>query len=237
MLWRKFKLDWSYALGELFIVTAGVLIALAIDQWNNNRQERAKEVEIIERLLIEVELDLENIELAESALEVKMESLRRVQMHLELGIQSVEDMGQFVKDVWLGQIYGWGQDSGIRTTFNELMGSGDFHLIHKTSLRSEISEYYFQRELEAERMNERESEYPQIVYRLIPRSVTYPESASYFGTLETGELVKRIFAEDVADEVLGEMNYAYFASRDYASIRLAAETLSRSLNSEIAALE
>ena len=40
MLWRKFKLDWKYAIGELFIVVAGVLLALAIDQWNERRLER-----------------------------------------------------------------------------------------------------------------------------------------------------------------------------------------------------
>jgi hypothetical protein len=31
MLWRKFKLDWYYAIDELFIVVAGVLVALAIN--------------------------------------------------------------------------------------------------------------------------------------------------------------------------------------------------------------
>ena len=36
MLWRKFKLDWQYALGELVIVTLGVLVALAINQWNDD---------------------------------------------------------------------------------------------------------------------------------------------------------------------------------------------------------
>ncbi len=40
MLWRKFKLEWSYAVGELLIVVAGVLVALAIDQWNDQRLER-----------------------------------------------------------------------------------------------------------------------------------------------------------------------------------------------------
>ena len=48
VFWRKFKLDWSYAIGELFIVTIGVLVALAIGEWNNERMERAEEFEVRE---------------------------------------------------------------------------------------------------------------------------------------------------------------------------------------------
>ena len=40
MFWRKFKLDWPYVIGELLIVTAGVLIALAISAWNSDRLDR-----------------------------------------------------------------------------------------------------------------------------------------------------------------------------------------------------
>lgn len=44
MRWRLRKLDWGYALGELIIVTAGVLIALAIDEWNSDRLNRVDEI-------------------------------------------------------------------------------------------------------------------------------------------------------------------------------------------------
>ena len=50
MLWRGLKLDWKYGLSELLIVTVGVLIALAIDQWNEARLERADERHIVDQL-------------------------------------------------------------------------------------------------------------------------------------------------------------------------------------------
>ena len=40
MKWRYLKLDWKYAIGELVIVTTGVLFALALGQW---RQEQANQ--------------------------------------------------------------------------------------------------------------------------------------------------------------------------------------------------
>jgi drug/metabolite transporter (DMT)-like permease len=49
MFWHKFRLDWSYALGELLIVTLGVLIALAVNNWNNERLERAQERDVVAR--------------------------------------------------------------------------------------------------------------------------------------------------------------------------------------------
>ncbi len=51
MRWRLRKLDWPYAIGELIIVVAGVLIALAVDQWNSDRMARVEEGEIIEQLI------------------------------------------------------------------------------------------------------------------------------------------------------------------------------------------
>ena len=61
MIWRKFKLEWSYAVGELLIVVIGVLIALAIDQWNGERLERLQEVDSVSRLIVDLETDLEDI--------------------------------------------------------------------------------------------------------------------------------------------------------------------------------
>ena len=62
MRWRLSKLDWPYAVGELIIVTAGVLIALAIDQWNSDRLDRVEEQRILLGLKSESELNLARTE-------------------------------------------------------------------------------------------------------------------------------------------------------------------------------
>ncbi len=43
MQWRFLRLGWGYAIGELIIVVAGVLIALATDAWNDDRLNRLEE--------------------------------------------------------------------------------------------------------------------------------------------------------------------------------------------------
>ena len=56
----------KYALGEILLVVIGILIALQINNWNETRKERIKEVEILNLL----KLDLENT-LAEVTEDIK----------------------------------------------------------------------------------------------------------------------------------------------------------------------
>lgn len=50
MLFRKLRLDWRYAIGELVIVVAGVLIALAADGWSGRQQDRVLELRYLHGL-------------------------------------------------------------------------------------------------------------------------------------------------------------------------------------------
>ncbi|MCG2459623.1 hypothetical protein K8352_02545 [Flavobacteriaceae bacterium F89] len=49
----------KYALGEIVLVVIGILIALSINNWNENRKIRIAEIEILQNLKTELELNLE----------------------------------------------------------------------------------------------------------------------------------------------------------------------------------
>jgi hypothetical protein len=78
MRWRLLKLNWGYAIGELIIVSVGVLIALAIDQCNSDRLDRVDEMLIIEGLISDLEFDRSTIDQGLGFLPEKEASLRRV---------------------------------------------------------------------------------------------------------------------------------------------------------------
>ena len=142
MRWRLRKLDWPYAIGELIIVVAGVLIALAVDQWNSDRMARVEEGEIIEQLISDLNIDVVEYELELRDLDEKEASLRRVRSVLASSNESVNDPAGFLRDVIQGANRGWNQTEARRTTFNELLGSGKFILIRDAEIRVKIADYY-----------------------------------------------------------------------------------------------
>ena len=169
MLWRRFKLDWTYAIGELAIVTAGVLIALAVDQWNSDRLEAAEEGAYVSRLASDIDQDIASLESRTSALDQKQESLARVADQLRSG--EIPDGREFLQDAVIGANYGWNQGRSNSATYADLLGAGKFGLIKDQKIRILVSTYYQKFEDGAIRIEERETEYPNSTYILIPRAI------------------------------------------------------------------
>jgi hypothetical protein len=109
MQWRLLRLNWSYAIGELLIVTAGVLVALAINEWNNDRLERAEEALIIERLVSDLQSDLGGYLLGRDILKRKEDSLRRLYAVLMAADRRPSDLRGFLQVFIYGDKYGWSQ--------------------------------------------------------------------------------------------------------------------------------
>lgn len=85
MQWRRLRLDWKYAVGELIIVTVGVLIALGVQQRNDNRLDRIEEQVILDQLAADMRVDIQGIRAAEEPLNRKEASLLRLVTALRLG--------------------------------------------------------------------------------------------------------------------------------------------------------
>ena len=51
-----------YALGEIILVVLGILLALQIDTWNQNRQDRRQEQLVLTQLLDEYTSNLEQLQ-------------------------------------------------------------------------------------------------------------------------------------------------------------------------------
>ncbi len=54
----------KYAFGEIVLVVIGILIALAISNWNENRKNMAQTNDFIERLVKEIEININNVDRA-----------------------------------------------------------------------------------------------------------------------------------------------------------------------------
>jgi len=217
MFWRKFKLDWHYAIGELVIVTLGVLVALGIQQWNEGRLELEEEKDILEHLLVDLQEDKERLDDQMMAAIDKQASLDRLRA-IFLSGQPPSDSLQFLEDIVTGANYGWNQSQARNSTFQEILSSGKFGLIRNASLRGAISDYQSVFDSSYVRADARESEFPHISYRLIPRS-TETDREGILGAenevsdSEMNQLVDDVLASEIRDYVIAEKNLARFILR------------------------
>ena len=142
MLPRRLEnLNWKTALGELLIIAAGVLIALAIDQWNADRLERKEERLVLQQLVVDVRSDIRQIEWIQQAVTAKEASLQRLLAALAKDPGEVDDV-EFLADIVIGANFGWNQSKVERSTFDQLLGSGEFRVIENAELRRIIANYY-----------------------------------------------------------------------------------------------
>lgn len=214
MLWRKFKLDWQYAIGELLIVVAGVLVALAIDQWNDERLQRREADEILQHLLIDLREDLKDIDLMIRMVRDKQQSLLRLKSVFDRG-ERPENEKEFLSDLVVGANFGWNQAKPNDTTYQEALSSGKLSLIRSADLRSAISVYYFDFAVTFNRADERETMFPQLSFQLVPRhselqQVALRELDPGLTDDETARLVDHALRSSIGDYVIGEMNLAKF---------------------------
>ena len=208
MRWRFSKLDWPYAAGELIIVTVGVLIALAIDQWNSDRLERAEEVALVDRFIADLRSDLDGISLGLEVAPEKAERLQRLYIALSTD-QRPSDVAAFLEDFVEGARLGWNQPRSRRHTFDEVLASGRLTLIRDAGIRGSVAEYYAGTSVQRNRMEERETNFPGLSYQLVPRAEEFEADVELIDE-EAAWIVDRAFSSSLRDSFVAEMNFARF---------------------------
>ena len=243
MLWRKFNLDWTYAIGELAIVTVGVLIALAVDQWNSDRLAGIEEAVYVSRLMSDIDVDIRHLENQINSIEQKQESLARVVGQLGSGL--ISNQLEFFEDVVVGANYGWNQAVAIRATYDDLLSSGNFGRINNHRLRVLITEYYNQFDDGGRRIEERETEYPNLTYKLIPRAtIVRDDGVVWERSVEPNlppDRVERIY-QNILDSDLealttAEVNFGKFVTAISLKQLEKAKTLRTSLDNYLGTLD
>jgi hypothetical protein len=206
--WRFSKLDWPYAVGELIIVTVGVLIALAIDQWNSDRLERAEEIVLVDRFIADLRIDLDGISLGLRLAPEKAERLQRLYIALSTD-QRPSDLATFLDDVVEGTRIGWNQPRSRRHTFDEVLASGRLTLVRDAGIRGSIAEYYASTSNRRNRIEERETNFPGLSYQLVPRVAEFEADVELIDE-EVAWIIDRAFNSSMRDSVVAEMNFAQF---------------------------
>lgn len=132
--------DWTAVCIDLVIVVVGILLALQISEWNQAREDRARERTYLTRIAAELEQSVRDIERSIQIAQ-RRETLGRLLIAAANDEAPVRDSpGEFLVALQSGA---YTFSPAIRShAFDELRSVGDLDLIEDKSLLAAITEFY-----------------------------------------------------------------------------------------------
>lgn len=138
---KNFSRYFFYALGEIILVVIGILIALQVNTWNENRKDLRITRSLLENLQEDVNEDLENLKSLKGLLEQRRK-------HAGFVLEALKHPGQIPDTTQLvialtrtGWILNY---TPTFATYKEILNSGRLSLIQSTELKKALADYQSQ---------------------------------------------------------------------------------------------
>ena len=129
-----------YALGEIVLVVIGILIALSINNWNEDRKRGLAEKKYLTRLLVDLENDHETLTFSKGLSEDRIDQINLLTDVIKDPSLSNENSKQIIESI---EKVTWRSYLPLsRIVYNELLNSGKMSLIQSEKLRELLSNYY-----------------------------------------------------------------------------------------------
>jgi hypothetical protein len=132
----RVQIPWPRLVAEFLVIVVGVLVALGVDQWVQDRQDRALEAEYLERLIEDVRYDLDELEFIRDRSATSMEHARLVLDRAWVRRAPADSL--------IGAAYSASQTRApdlSRATFEELVSSGRIDLLRSREVREALADY------------------------------------------------------------------------------------------------
>ena len=155
-----------YALGEIALIMIGILLALQINNWNQNNQESKDEKLLLTRIDNELSANLNKISFLRDGFMNKSRSLKKISNSIKSN--NVENDSSFLSNILLSSSFGWTVQAFNRSIYDEILNTGNLQLIGDVELRSSITSLYAEFQ-QYERVSlPRKSNYTNLVYGVVP---------------------------------------------------------------------
>ena len=132
----------KYAIGEILLVMIGILLALQVNNWNNNRIDKTKEQAILENLQVDVKANIKNLNnVYNNSVEAYEASAILLDIINDNGVIDPEEVERLIDDI-INKIKSMDLITG---SIDEIFNTGSLHLIRDPALRKQLSNwsYYF----------------------------------------------------------------------------------------------
>ncbi|WP_411768572.1 DUF6090 family protein [Winogradskyella sp. A3E31] len=128
----------KYAIGEIVLVVIGILIALSINNWNESRKEAIQEQFILKRLRTDISSDINQVSLEIDLIDKNTKELKFcIDVMLDKKEASIEAFRENLESML--NLSSFDQN---KTTFNNIISSGQIEYIKNQNLTDSITVYY-----------------------------------------------------------------------------------------------
>ena len=121
---------------EFFVIVVGVLVALGVDSWANDRADRVLEREYLQRLLDDARYDLRELAF--------LDSIGRIGLDASVALASPEQAADLTPAILVATVAAAAaerQPDLSRSTYRELLSSGRIDLIQSVDVRVALAAY------------------------------------------------------------------------------------------------
>ncbi len=157
---NKFSKYLLYAVGEIVLVVIGILIALSINNWNNRRQERQEEIKYLNKLKVDLEVDVVNLEA------IKEHRLTKSEAALTLLEMETPNDGMGIRrlDSLITLVFGWREYIARTNTLEELTSSGKLSILRNDSIKTNLLRLEDMNRFESTMSEHMKREYHEYLY-------------------------------------------------------------------------
>ena len=166
---NKLKINWQQTATEFVVIVVGVLAALAVDQWRDERNDSKTEAEYLGRLRIDVEADIEQFYSFEQILETKARLLQSL-LDDTINSEFAHDPRSLMEAVGYSSFIAL--PDSVSTTFDELQSTGRLALIQDLSQRDALSKYYSGFKHISAILSEPSGDYRRLLWGTVPGAVS-----------------------------------------------------------------
>ncbi|WP_206675999.1 DUF6090 family protein [Winogradskyella litoriviva] len=131
----------KYAIGEIILVVIGILIALQINNWNENRKNKQYEQNYLQRILSDLNKDQAELEMHFNTDTLKLDAFTQI-IHIQKTNSIKSNQQAFLAALNSVKSTNWFEGNDV--VFNEMKFSGKLALIASEDIRDSIQNYYKQ---------------------------------------------------------------------------------------------
>ena len=130
----------KYAIGEIVLVMIGILLALQVNNWNEQRKAKIKSYGYLQRLSEDIEIILEDVDNSIKGTGKNLNNSIIVKNALETKVLS--DSNQKYFDQYLNEYHQYYMTLSNSHTYNEMISAGELNLIENRWIRDVFSNLF-----------------------------------------------------------------------------------------------